>query len=204
MTEAHDYVLEVRALGEQGLQVELYYPELGRAQQELSIRHADGLAAADRMVLYRETVRAVARGSGLWASLAPKAVPTRPATAPTCTCRSGAVLLGGVAGIRRGLDPGSPLMVDPANLTDAERDAWGIVRLPESLGGPLDALERDELLAAALGEPRLRAYLAVPRSETVPTRSATCGCCSTTRPSRRCWSTPASAARRPRSRKSSG
>jgi glutamine synthetase len=73
---AHDYVLElVRALEAQGLVVELYYPELGHGQQELSIRHAPALRAADNQVWYRETARGVAWRQGLWASLAPKPIP---------------------------------------------------------------------------------------------------------------------------------
>ncbi|MGH8898964.1 MAG: glutamine synthetase family protein [Egibacteraceae bacterium] len=73
---AHDYTIELtRALGAQGLDVEQYYPELGHGQQELSIRHAPALRAADRQVIYRETVRGVAWRQGLWASLAPKPIP---------------------------------------------------------------------------------------------------------------------------------
>ena len=73
---AHDYALElVRALQAQGLVVEQYYPELGHGQQELSVRHAPALRAADNMVWYRETARGVAWRQGLWASLAPKPIP---------------------------------------------------------------------------------------------------------------------------------
>src|SRR5262245_32493028 len=61
----------VANLEAQGIQVEQYYPELGHGQQELSIRHAPALAAADRQVFYRETVRGVAFRHGLVASLAP-------------------------------------------------------------------------------------------------------------------------------------
>src|SRR5216683_890889 len=73
---AHEYITDlVYALGAQGMQVEHYYPELGHGQQEVSIRHADALRAADNHVLYRETVRGVAFRGGMWASLAPKPVP---------------------------------------------------------------------------------------------------------------------------------
>jgi glutamine synthetase len=73
---AHDYAIElVRALQAQGLVVEQYYPELGHGQQELSVRHAPALRAADNMVWYRETARGVAWRQGLWASLAPKPIP---------------------------------------------------------------------------------------------------------------------------------
>jgi glutamine synthetase len=73
---AHDYAIELaRALQAQGLTVEQYYPELGHGQQELSIRHAPAVRAADNQVWFRETARGVAWRQGLWASLAPKPVP---------------------------------------------------------------------------------------------------------------------------------
>jgi glutamine synthetase len=62
----------VGALEAQGLEVEQYYPELGWGQQELSISHRPALRAADRHLLYRETVRAVVARHGLRASFAPK------------------------------------------------------------------------------------------------------------------------------------
>jgi glutamine synthetase len=72
----HDYLIElIHDLEAQGLQVEHYYPELGHGQQEVSIRPAQALRAADNHVLYRDTVRAVAMRRGLWASLAPKPIP---------------------------------------------------------------------------------------------------------------------------------
>jgi glutamine synthetase len=63
------------ALDRQGLQPRQYYPELGPAQQELSIQHAPLLAAADRQIAVRETVRGVALRHGLVASFAPKPFP---------------------------------------------------------------------------------------------------------------------------------
>jgi glutamine synthetase len=68
----------VAALEAQGLEVEQYYPELGWGQQELSIRHTPALRAADSQVMYRETVRGVARRHGLAASFAPKPWPDQP------------------------------------------------------------------------------------------------------------------------------
>lgn len=62
----------VAALTDQGLTVELSHPELGWGQQELSIRHAPALRAADDQITYRQTVRGVASRHGLIASLAPK------------------------------------------------------------------------------------------------------------------------------------
>ncbi len=274
------------ALEAQGMVVEHYYPELGHGQQEISVRHAPALRAADNHVLYRETVRGVAFRQGLWASLAPKPIPDQagngahlhlslwgvpgghpPGLAPrelgpgsepgeravfydpddryklspagyhwiggllahlpalvalTCgsvnsyrrlapqmwssayTCYGmdnreaavricspmrddpagsvniefkpsdssanpylalGAVIWAGLDGIRRKLDPGDAVNVDPATLTDAERAALGAHRLPGSLSAALDALEADEFLLGTLGDLRRRAYLAVKRSE---------------------------------------
>ncbi len=60
------------ALIAQGLEVEGYYPESGPGQQEVNIRCAEGLRAADRQIIYRETVRGVAARHGLVASFLPK------------------------------------------------------------------------------------------------------------------------------------
>jgi glutamine synthetase len=271
---AHDFAIDLLgALQEQGLEVEHYYPELGHGQQEMTIRHAPALRAADNHVLYRETVRGVAFRRGLWASLAPKPVPDQagngthlhvsltdlgpdgqPGERPVfydpedpyllsatgyhfiggllahlpalvaLTCASvnsyrrlapqmwssaytiwgmdnreaavricspmlgdpggsvnlelkpsdssanpylalGAVMHAGLDGIRRKLDPGEAVNVDPATLSDAERQAAGARRLPDSLDAALNALAADDLLMEALGPLRRTAYLAVKRSE---------------------------------------
>ncbi|HEV2373561.1 MAG TPA: glutamine synthetase family protein [Streptosporangiaceae bacterium] len=271
---AHDYTHALlTALAAQGLQVQHYYPELGHGQQEMSVRHAPALRAADNHVLYRETVRGVAFRQGLWASLAPKPIPDQagngahlhlslrdlgpdgqpgeqavfydptdryllsqagyhfiggllahlPAlTALTCGSANsyrrlapqmwssaytvygmdnreaavricspmrddpagsvnlelkpsdssanpylalGACIQAGLDGIRRKLDPGEAVNVDPATLTESQRLAVGAHRLPQTLDAALDALETDELLMESLGDLRRRAYLAVKRSE---------------------------------------
>jgi glutamine synthetase len=77
----------------------------------------------------------------------------------------GAFIHAGLDGLRSKLDPGEPVPVDPATLSESERSARGITQLPSSLGDALDALESDELLTAALGPLRTQAYLAVKRSE---------------------------------------
>ncbi|NUP65890.1 MAG: glutamine synthetase [Nonomuraea sp.] len=250
---AHDYTIKLmRALETQGLRVEHYHPELGPGQQELSIRHAPALRAADNHVLYRETVRGMAMRMSMWATLAPKPLADQagngahlhlslwrdnqnlfaddgearagfiggliahlPAlTALTCgsvnsfrrlaprmwssayavygtdnreaavrVCSPlgesgepnlelkpsdssanpylslGAVIHAGLDGVRRKLDPGEPVDVDP----DTRPGRYP--RLPGSLEEALDALEADELLMEALGPLRRDAYLAVKRSE---------------------------------------
>lgn len=65
----------MEALDRQGLEPRQYYPELGPAQQELSINHGSLLTAADRQVAVRETARGVALRHGLIASFAPKPFP---------------------------------------------------------------------------------------------------------------------------------
>ena len=262
---AHDYTIDlVDALNKQGLEVEHYYPELGHGQQEVPIRHAAALRAADNHVLLRETARAVAIRRGLWASFAPKPLPdqagngahlhaslwsagsnaftdpagplglsplghhflagvlahlpglvalscgsvnsyrrlapstwsgaftcygmdNREAAVRVCSpigpagsvnlelkpCDSsgnpylalGGFIHAGIDGIRRSLDPGEPLSVDPATLSSSERTRLAVRRLPSSLGEALDALEADSLLMSALGPLRSTAYLAVKRSE---------------------------------------
>ena len=77
----------------------------------------------------------------------------------------GAVIHAGLDGIRRQLDPGEPISVDPATLSAEQREALGARRLPETLTAALDALEADQLLMDVLGPLRATAYLAVKRSE---------------------------------------
>jgi len=68
--EVMDAILS--ALESQGISIELFHTELSPGQEELSIRHADILRAADHVCLARETIRGVARTFDLLASFAPK------------------------------------------------------------------------------------------------------------------------------------
>ncbi|HEX4714098.1 MAG TPA: glutamine synthetase, partial [Ktedonobacteraceae bacterium] len=65
----------VKALGEQGLVVEQAINEYGPGQQEISVRHAPALRAADNQIKLRDTARGVALQHGLLASFAPKPFP---------------------------------------------------------------------------------------------------------------------------------
>ncbi len=258
----------VKALKTQGLVVEQVINEYGPGQQEISIRHAPALRAADNQIKLRDTVRGVALQHGLLASFAPKPFPEAigsgchvhlslwdrttgrnllydpqdprglselgrhfiggllrhlPALlALTCPSynsyrrlqpfawssaytawgfdnREAAVrvaspfwgreeqsynlelkavdgsanpylalaglLLSGLDGIVQGMDPGAPCSVDPARLSDAERERNGIARLPGSMRAVLDNLEHDAVLLGAMPALMQRAYLAVRRSE---------------------------------------
>jgi glutamine synthetase len=62
----------VESLLAQEISVELYYPESGPGQQEISVCYTQALPAADRQIAFRETVHAVADRHGLKASFLPK------------------------------------------------------------------------------------------------------------------------------------
>ncbi|MGH2508983.1 MAG: glutamine synthetase family protein, partial [Ktedonobacteraceae bacterium] len=68
--EVIDSVLDT--LEKQGIAVELFHPEYGTCQQELSIRHADILRAADNVCLVRNSIRGVVQQFNLLATFAPK------------------------------------------------------------------------------------------------------------------------------------
>ena len=72
----------VAALTRAGLDPENWLPEFGRQQWEITIRPAEGLAAADRAILLREITRATARLAGRSACFAP--------TPPGCGSMNGA------------------------------------------------------------------------------------------------------------------
>ena len=258
----------LEALAAQGVRPEQYYAELGPGQQEMPVRYADALRAADNQLTFRDTARGVASRHGLVASFAPKpfldqagngshihfslwrtsdgrnhfhdaggryglsaaayafmggVLAHLPAllalTAPTVnsyrrlqprfwssaytswgpdnkestlrlpsrrrglevestnvefkpcdpSCNPylalGGLLAAGLDGLERGLDPGEATLVDPDTLSEAERTQRRIRRYPTSLGEALDALDRDDVMVAALGKPLAREYLAVKRSE---------------------------------------
>jgi len=262
MTEVID------ALVAQGVFPEQYYAELGPGQQELPVRFADALRAADNQITVRETARGVALRHGLVASFAPKPFPAEagngshihfslwrtadgrnhfhdpkgryglsagaqafmggvlahlPAllalTAPSVNSYRrlqprfwssayaawgpdnreaalrvpskrralemestnvelkpcdpsnnpyialGGLIAAGLDGIARNADPGEPVLVDPDALGEAERQRRGIRRHPASLDQALDALERDGVLAEAMGPTLFKEYLIVKRSE---------------------------------------
>jgi glutamine synthetase len=254
------------ALDRQGLEPRQYYPELGPSQQELSIHHAPVLTAADRQIMVRETVRAVALQHGLVATFAPKPFPDQAGSGChvhlsvwrgdrnalydpqgqlglsqlgrqfvagvldhlpgllAITCPSvnsyrrlapnmwssaytawgpdnreaavrvaspfkgrveattnieikgvdgsanpylalGAILAAGLDGVRRELDPGEPVSVNPHDLDESERQARGIRPYPRSLVEAVDALQNDQVLLDALGSARAHEFMAVRRAE---------------------------------------
>lgn len=70
--ELSDYGADLlAACAAQGIDVEQFHPEYAAGQFELSVGPLDPVAAADRSVLVRQTVRAVAQRHGLRVSFAP-------------------------------------------------------------------------------------------------------------------------------------
>ena len=62
------------ALTAQGVEVDQIHPEYAAGQYEISVAAADPVAAADRSVLVRNTIRAVAQRHGLRVSFAPSVI----------------------------------------------------------------------------------------------------------------------------------
>ncbi len=77
----------------------------------------------------------------------------------------GAVIVAGLDGLAKGMTPGDPVPMDPADMPEAEREARGIRPLPDNLGDAIAALERDQVLLDAMGEDLARSFLAVRRAE---------------------------------------
>src|SRR5581483_474138 len=75
LVELSDYARELlTALEEQDVPVDQFHPEYAAGQLELSTAAADPVGAADRVVLVKETIRAVSQRHGLRASFAPVVV----------------------------------------------------------------------------------------------------------------------------------
>lgn len=75
LVELSDYARDViDALSSQGVPVDQFHPEYGAGQLELSVAATDPVAAADRLVLVKQTIRAVTQAHGLRASFAPVVV----------------------------------------------------------------------------------------------------------------------------------
>jgi glutamine synthetase len=77
----------------------------------------------------------------------------------------GALIAVCLDGIERGLTPVEAVTVDPATLSEEERERIGASRLPLTLDEALVALEQDKVLTEALGAPLAHEYLLVKRAE---------------------------------------
>jgi glutamine synthetase len=75
------------------------------------------------------------------------------------------LIAAGADGLRHQLAPPPPFQGDIGHLTEEEVARYGIGYLPRTLPAALDALERDEVVAAAVGETALKHFLTVKRQE---------------------------------------
>lgn len=77
----------------------------------------------------------------------------------------GSLVRAGLEGIRRELPLPPAIDRDPADLTEVERAAYGIVPLPSTLPAALEAFERDEAACSWLSPTMRESYVAVKRAE---------------------------------------
>ncbi|PEQ14078.1 hypothetical protein B2G71_00135 [Novosphingobium sp. PC22D] len=77
----------------------------------------------------------------------------------------GGLIAAGLNGIAENLDAPPLINTDPSEMAQADLDALGIKRLPQSLDEALDRLEADDVLCSALGAPLVEAYLLAKRHE---------------------------------------
>ncbi len=77
----------------------------------------------------------------------------------------GAIVAAGLDGMQRGLDPGEPLLTNPHDMDEAEREARGIRRYPTTLAEAVAELEQDQVLLDALGAERAHEFMGVRRAE---------------------------------------
>ncbi len=77
----------------------------------------------------------------------------------------GGLLVAGLDGVQRELEPPPPAERDPAHMHAAERDRHGVVALPSDLLTANDLLEKDSVLTGALGPLLTSSLLALRRAE---------------------------------------
>ncbi len=77
----------------------------------------------------------------------------------------GCIIAAGLDGVRRRLSLPEAVAVDPATLTDTERNVKQIDRLPQSLGDSIQHLQHNQTLLSALGSDLGTAYLAIRQAE---------------------------------------
>jgi glutamine synthetase len=141
IVELADYLADVLgALDEEDVPVDQIHPEYAAGQMEVSVAATDPVAAADRLVLVKETIRAVSEAHGLRASFAPMVV---------------------AGGVGNGCHLHVSAWSQGANLFAGGDGPHGLTAPGESvLAGLLDALPA----LCAIGNPSVASYLRlVPR-----------------------------------------
>jgi glutamine synthetase len=75
------------------------------------------------------------------------------------------ILAAGLEGIREGLDPGPPNLVNAYTLTAAERAEQGLTMLPRTLDAAIEAFAADPLSRTVFGDAMFKAYVAYKKEE---------------------------------------
>jgi glutamine synthetase len=78
-----------------------------------------------------------------------------------------AILAAGMDGVNRKIDPGAPVNANLYELSREEINSRGIKVLPQSLAEAMNALEKDEVIAAALGAELTKEFISLKRMEWV-------------------------------------
>ena len=73
----------------------------------------------------------------------------------------GGLIAAGLDGIEKEMEVPEPVLVDPGDLDESERNRLGIDRLPSTLKKAVDALQGDEVLTRAMGDVLSREYLLI-------------------------------------------
>ncbi len=71
----------------------------------------------------------------------------------------GSIIMAGLKGIEQKIEPPEPCLVDPAKLSDEEREKRGWRRYPENLLDALRALQRDSLFREVWGDTLINEYV---------------------------------------------
>ncbi len=148
LIEVSDYCRDLlSALAAQSVEVEQLHPEYAPAQFELSLGPTDAVAAADRVLLVRHTVRAITERAGMRCSFAPALV---------------------VGGVGSGCHLHTSLWRDGGSLMSGGPDPHGLSADAEAfVAGVLEGLPA----LLAVGAPSVASYLRlVPRRWSAPYR----------------------------------
>ena len=77
----------------------------------------------------------------------------------------GTMLAAGLDGIKNEIDPGDPLMEDPARLNDHELEKRGIQYLPRTVGEAIAESKKNPFVRETLGDVAFNEYIKVRESE---------------------------------------
>jgi glutamine synthetase len=77
----------------------------------------------------------------------------------------GTAIAAGLDGIRNRTDPGEPISIDPAKLSEKELSDHGIEYLPRTLGEAIAEARKDPFVKQTLGEPLFEEYMKARESE---------------------------------------